>query len=477
MSSLPLIVDLDGTVIQTDMLHESVFRLCKQDILSVPFIFYWWFKGKAKLKEQIAQRIEFDPAVLPYNQAVLTWLKKERSVGRRLILCTASDYSIAKKIADYLGIFDEVLASDGIVNLSGENKAKALVQRYGQAGFDYVGDSVKDLPVWRAARSAFVVTNNTGLLKQVAACCEVIQVFSSSCFSWSVLGKTLRLHQWLKNILLFIPLLAAHQFTDFERWTNVLLAFFSFGLCASSVYIVNDLLDLENDRHHPRKLKRGFASGVIPIRLGAILFPLLLGGSLIFAYIIPGNFIYCLFVYFVLTLFYSLKLKEIILLDCIVLAILYTLRIIGGSFAAMLALSPWLLAFSVFLFLSLAFVKRYAELQTQLLAHKEKIRGRGYYTSDAPLIQMFGISSGYVTALVLALYLNSTTVVDLYKMPIIMWGAIPVMLFWISWMWIAAHRGRMHDDPLIFALKEKVSLASGGLFAIVLFFGAVGWPW
>ena len=256
-----------------------------------------------------------------------------------------------------------------------------------------------------------------------------------------------------------------------------MLAFFSFSLCASSVYITNDLLDLKSDRQHPRKQNRPFALGLVPIWLGVLLIPLLLLSSLVLAIHVDGNFLSWLLFYFVLACAYSWTLKRLILVDCLTLAVLHTLRLVAGAAAAHLQLSFWLLTFSIFLFLSLAFVKRYTELQIPLQHEKEKIHGRGYYASDAPLILIQGIASGYAAVLVLALYLNSATVLQLYRFPEAIWGAVPVMLFWVSWVWMQAHRGNMHDDPLIFAVKNKASLMAGFVFVIILLIGAVGLPW
>lgn len=474
MSLLPLVVDLDGTLIRTDMLHESALRFFRDnpfDILRIPF---WLMQGKAVLKESLANRTCFDATCLPYNQELIVWLKQQRSEGRKLILCTASDVVIANAIAKHLGVFDEVIASEGVINLAGRNKATLLESRFGHFGFDYVGNSRADLEVWRSARKAIVVNASSELTKKASACCEVEQVFASRNLNFNVLRRVLRVHQWLKNLLLFVPLLAAHKFTNLDVWFDLILAFFSFSLCASSVYIVNDLLDLESDRQHPRKCNRPFASGSAPVWMGVLLAPVLLLASLLFAQHVGGTFLPWLIFYFMLTCAYSWGLKRLILIDCLTLAILYTLRILAGAAAANMSLSFWLLAFSVFLFLSLAFIKRYAELQVQLLNGKLKAHGRGYLTSDAPLIQMLGITSGYASILVLALYLNSEAVLQLYKIPEFVWGAVPVMLFWVSWMWMRAHRGEMHDDPLVFAVKDKASLFAGFAFAVVLLIGMVG---
>ncbi len=283
----------------------------------------------------------------------------------------------------------------------------------------------------------------------------------------SVWLRVFRVHQWLKNLLLFLPILAAHLISHFPSLVIILLAFVSFSACASAVYITNDLLDLESDRQHQRKRHRPFASGALPILYGALLAPCLGALSLILAWGIGTTFFSWVFTYLVLTTLYSFSLNRYVLIDCLTLAGLYTLRIIAGAAAVGVVLSFWLLAFSTFIFLSLAFVKRYAELQAQAGFGKSVVHGRGYKVSDAQLIQNLGITSGYTSVLVLALYLNSETVASLYTQPEIIWLAVPLMLFWISWVWLKAHHGQMHDDPIIFALKDRASLIVGLLLAAV----------
>jgi 4-hydroxybenzoate polyprenyltransferase len=475
--TLPLIVDLDGTLIHTDMLHESALRLFKDrpfDVLRIPL---WLSKGKAFLKQRIAGITQFDPSSLPYNVPLLDWLRQQRVMGRPLVLCTASDISIAETIAEHVGIFDSVIGSDGVRNLAGPHKAEVLDQTFGQGRYDYAGNSSKDLAVWSHARKAIVVNASSAVLAAARARFDVEQVFAAPRAGLNTWRRVFRVHQWLKNALLFIPLLAAHQLANVTMWEHMLLAFFAFSLCASSVYIANDLLDLESDRQHPRKATRPFASGAVASWKGVALAPLLLIASLAIALQVGGSFLPWLVVYFVVTCAYSWFLKRQMVVDCLTLAILYTLRIIAGAAAADMELSFWLLAFSVFLFLSLAFVKRFAELELQAHSGKQKVHGRGYYTTDAPLIQNLGITSGYASVVVLALYLNSDAVLQLYRAPQIMWGTVPVMLFWISWVWMRAHRGEMHDDPLVFAVKDKASLLAGVVFAAVLIAGSVGWPW
>lgn len=472
---IPLCVDLDGTLIHSDILHESSVRVLGNSPLCLLKIPLWLLSGKALLKQKLGERFDVDPSTLPYNDALIVWLRQQHAEGRYLVLCTASDQKVAMAIASHLCLFDEVLASNGVVNLAGRNKADVLIARYGDKGFDYVGNSATDIMVWAHSRRAVVVNASIGVLQKAKACAEIERVFEAPGRAKGVWPKVLRLHQWLKNLLLFVPFFAAHRLTEADLWFTLSLAFVAFCLCASSVYVANDLLDLESDRKHPRKCKRPFAAGTVPVWLGVLLAPLLLLGSFTLASRVGGNFLPWLVGYFLLTCFYSFKLKQLVLIDCLTLAILYTLRIVAGAAAVAMSLSFWLLGFSGFLFLSLAFVKRFAELQVQLLSGKHQAYGRGYFTDDAPLVQMLGIVSGYSAVVVLALYLNSPDVQRLYLAPEWVWGCVPVMLFWVSSVWLQAHRGQMHDDPLVFAVKDKASLLAGAFFVLFLLLGTMGW--
>ena len=456
------------------MLHESALGLLQGVPIKTVLLPLWLSRGKANLKQQLAKEYDFEPSQLPYNTGLIEWLSAERQRGRRLILCTATNESIAQSISNHLAIFDEVIASNGTTNLAGANKARVLVERFGKSGFDYAGNSDADLPVWSQARRAIVVNASSRLLAKARALSQVELVLPKKALTFGILRRTLRIHQWLKNLLLFVPFLAAHEISNPQSWTSLCIAFLAFSLCASSVYIANDLLDLPSDRHHPRKRHRPFASGDVPIWAGVIIAPLLFGLSVGLASLVNTAFMGWLLVYFALTCVYSFLLKKMMLIDCLTLTMLYTMRIVAGAAAVNNPLSFWLLAFSIFLFLSLAFVKRYAEMQMQIGQNNVKVSGRGYLTSDAPIIQMLGISAGYLSVLVLALYLNSSAVLALYQLPESIWAAVPILLFWVSWMWMQAHRGLMNDDPLVFAVKDKSSLVAGALFVLVLAVGSVG---
>lgn len=474
----PLVVDLDGTLVRTDTLHEQALALAKAQPLQTLLLPAWLARGKAHLKQQLAQRISLDAVTLPYNEQLLDWLKSEKRAGRRLMLCTAADTQTAQAIARHLGIFDEVIASDGQTNLSAARKADRLVRQFGHQGFDYAGNSRDDLPVWQAARQAIVVNAPSSVLRAAQQHGNVGKVISTTAQKARNIAKMLRIHQWLKNLLLFVPLLAAHQFTQGAAWGTLLLAFFSFSLCASAVYIGNDLLDLGSDRLHPRKRLRPFASGAVPVAWGVAFSPLLLLVSVALALVVGPRFLAWLAMYFALTCWYTMTLKRLVLLDCMALACLYTLRIVSGGAASGLPLSPWLLAVSGFVFLSLSFLKRHTEL-LPLVQRGETAaaHGRGYVAQDAALVQMFGIAAGYASAIVLALYLHGNTVQALYKQPHAILVTVGVLVYWISWMWLQSHRGDMHDDPVVFAVKDRVSLACGALFAASLALATMGLPW
>ncbi len=405
---------------------------------------------------------------MPYHEELVEWLRAERARGRRLVLATASDEKLAQAVAAHLSLFDEVLASDGQTNYSSHRKASALVERYGEKGFDYVGNSNADLAVWERARRAILVSAPASIRRAAARRVQIDREFGAAPAGVKAWLKALRLHQWMKNALLFLPLLGAHQIFDPGLLAKAFIAFIAFGLCASSVYVMNDLMDLESDRHHPRKRLRPFAAGVLSPLAGVGVAGILLVSSFAIAVRLAPGFLAWLSVYLVTTVAYTFWLKRKEIVDALSLAGLYTLRIIAGGAAVGLPPSFWLLAFSLFLFLSLAFVKRFSELQVMLEQGRDEAKGRGYRTTDLPLIQMMGVVSGFAAVMVLALYINGESVVLLYKRPEFMWLTVPILLYWITRVWIKTHRGLMHDDPVLFAMKDKISILSGLAFLAVL---------
>ncbi len=474
MSQLPLVVDLDGTLLHSDLLLESGFAFLREQPLQAFALPAWLAGGKANLKNRLAAAVDIDVTHLPYDERVITLITDARKQGRTTVLATASHQSYADRIAEHLKIFDRVLATHGELNLSAHNKRDVLVQEFGDKGFDYVGNSRDDLPVWAAANRAYVVNPEPGVEARAQRQGNVESVMPSQGSGLRTWMRALRLHQWLKNLLIFVPLLASHQLLHADLLLKGLLAFLCFGLCASSVYILNDLLDLADDRQHERKRHRPFASGQASIKAGLLAFPLLLAAAIgIAALLLPPAFAAALGVYYVMTLLYSFMLKRIMTVDVMVLALLYTMRIIAGTFAFEVTLTFWMLAFSMFIFLSLALVKRYAELRdARQKGRTEKTHGRGYYPDDLEMISSLGAASGYLAVMVLALYIQDPATVALYHHPHVIWLACPLLLFWISRTWLLTHRGQMHDDPILFAAKDRISLLTGALFCLIFWLAA-----
>ena len=466
---VPLVVDLDGTLVKTDLMVESLFALIKQNPLYIFILPLWLLKGRAFLKRQISQRVSLDATILPYNRELLDHLRVERARGRWLVLATATDERMARQVADYLQLFDMIFASDGAINLSGQHKRDHLVAEFGQKGFDYAGNSRRDLVVWSSAHKAIVVSSTRRLSRTAARIAEIERVFFARKGWLKPYMRALRLHQWLKNLLVFIPLVMAHRFYEPELLAEAFLAFLAFGLCASGVYLVNDLVDLSADRHHPRKRQRPFAAGELSLLWGLTSIPLLLGLSLLVSLLLPLPFLGMLVIYYLLNLGYSFSLKRVALLDVIVLAGLYTMRIMAGSASVAIWPSAWLLAFSTFLFLSLALVKRYAELVT-MGAETGVVHVRGYQIIDKELLASFGSGSGYLAVLVLAIYISSGVAEIHYTRHQLIWLLCPLLLYWVSYVWLMAHRGAMHDDPLVFTIRDKVSRIVILLAAVVLGF-------
>ena len=459
----PLVVDLDGTLIYTDLLIESFLGLIKKNPLRIISVFFWLLQGKVTLKRGIAELVTIDVTVLPYNQEVLAYIKAEKAKGRKLVLATASVEKYANQVGEYIGLFDEILATTATTNLSGSNKRAKLVELYGDKGFDYIGNATPDIDVWKGAQNAIVVSSSDELESKASSVATVSHRIRVETPGIKTYVKALRLHQWLKNCLILVPLLTAHKFLEPMLVLQAIGAFFAFGFCASSVYLVNDLLDLEDDRHHKTKCKRPFASGAIPILNGIILTPVLLLLSLLIGLLLPSNFLVVLAVYYVVTTAYSFSLKKKVLIDVIVLATLYTIRIIAGAATIGVMPSFWLLAFSLFIFHSLALVKRCTELyglkeEAEKTGRATQVRGRGYTVSDIGLLYTMGTTSGFMSVLVLALYVNSENVKQLYVTPEVIWLLCPIMLYWISRVWILTDRGNMNDDPIVFALKDRTSL-------------------
>jgi 4-hydroxybenzoate polyprenyltransferase/phosphoserine phosphatase len=467
-----LCTDLDGTILVGDCFWDSLAALLGTHLWYVFLIPLWLLRGRAALKQEIARRVKLNVANLPARTEVVDFLRKEKSDGRQLILATGADMKIAKAVADHLGIFDFVLASDGVTNLTREKKLLAIQEIVGEKSFDYIGNGWDDVPVWKAARTALVVKPGARLLGKLRKTARVGEVFQGREESFASLWQSFRPQHWVKNLLVFVPIVMAHELRDSARLTQVLIAFASFSLTASGVYILNELLDVEDDRHHPEKKDRPFASGKVPLWVGFSLAPVLFAAGLVMAAESTSkSLLELIAVYVIATTIYSVYAKRVPILDVLFLAGLYLLRILGGGVSANVLVSPWLLAFSMFLLLSLAFTKRHAELIVQTNSNGEaasRESKRGYRLQDLDLVTQFGVSSGYLSVLVLALYVNGREVTALYRHPQAIWMACPLLLFWISRIWFLANRGKLTEDPVVFAARDPVSYILGLCLVLIL---------
>ncbi|TIQ34813.1 MAG: UbiA family prenyltransferase [Mesorhizobium sp.] len=472
-NAIPLAVDLDGTLIATDLLWEGLFILLKKNPLYLFVLPLWLTGGPARLKQEIAARIDIDPASLPYRVELLERLRGEHEDGRRIVLATGTPRKFAEAIAAYLGIFERVLATDGPHNLTSARKRASLVAAYGDAGFDYAGNSRHDLNVFDAARNAIVVAPDRSAQRwQAARGAETMPVPKRTLKTYI---KMLRMHQWLKNSLIAVPMVLSHEYFNIGMIWQCLLAFVSFSAVASAIYIVNDFFDLALDRKHPTKRNRPFASGVlsIPFGLGAVFVLLAIGIAT--GCLLPIEFLGALGGYIVVTTAYSLSFKRMLLIDVLTLAGLYTIRVLAGAAATGVDVSFWLLAFSIFFFLSLALVKRFVELRTTAIPVGERIAGRGYRTEDQEIVAQAGMASAFSSALVLALYMDSVAVRELYPHPWVMWPLAPIVLYLTMRVWILARRDEMHDDPVVFIIRDWRSQIVVAIGAVLLVAGGWGW--
>jgi 4-hydroxybenzoate polyprenyltransferase len=469
----PLCVDLDHTLFLNDSLEDqAIWMLFHHPLRLLGCV---WRSGghRAALKHELASHYPDDVVPGTYNQDLLELLRRQHAQGRRIVLVTASNERMAQRVAGDLGIFDAVLASTEAVNLKGRKKADALGAKFGTKSFDYVGDAFADLPVWAAARKGWLVGGNSRLLAAARETVDLERVVPGSRPSPLALLSALRPHQWAKNLLVFVPLLAAHLWASPTAIVAAITTFVALCLTASGVYLLNDLSDLPHDRRHLRKRHRAIASGALrPLyaAMGAVV--LLAGGLILAARAGPPAVPWLILLYIGTTLFYSYRLKRVELLDVFTLASLYVLRIIVGGVAIGVALSSWLLAFSLFFFLSLALVKRFCEASHAAEAGGRELHGRGYQSGDVGFIASLGSASGYIAVLILALFLSSEEVSRSYRQPQLLWFACVVLLYWISRMWLLTHRRQMNEDPVLFAVKDRISYLCGGLVVLVVYVAA-----
>ncbi|HEY5653191.1 MAG TPA: UbiA family prenyltransferase [Pontiella sp.] len=466
--SIPLCVDLDGTLVKLDTLQQALFLLLRRRPACLLKIPRWIFQSKAHMKDQVMQNISLDASVLPYNQTFLNWLREEKAQGRKLVLATGANFRTANAVAEHLEIFDDILSSNEEINLRHNRKLEAIRERFQK--FSYAGNDAADFPIWDAAEEIILVNPTRSSKRQYAA--KASLVFTEQRPVGFMALQAMRPKQWLKNILIFSPMILAHRFTEMDCLMKAGIAFVAFSLAASSIYILNDLFDLSADQHHPRKKNRPFAAGNLSIVKGALLSSALVALSFVISTLLPPLFSLTLLVYYFLTTLYSWKLKQVAVADSLTLAALYAMRIVAGATATATVTSEWFIEFSIFLFLSLALVKRTSELREPVeeSEYEHKYRERGYQPQDLPLLLAFGTASGYLSVFVFTMYLGSEKVAHLYTQPEALWMICPLILYWVTRIWHLAWRGEIHDDPIAFATKDLQTYLVGAIAAMALLY-------
>jgi 4-hydroxybenzoate polyprenyltransferase len=467
----PLCVDLDGTLIKSDSLFDALCELARRNPLQIWRVPLWLLGGRARLKAEVARRAPLDPARLPYNAQLMRYLEDQRREGRPLYLTTGADAALAERVATHLGLFEGVLATAEQTNLTSRRKLSRLQAQFDE--FDYIGNSRADLPVLAGAREAMVANPTLGLrlglrLKRIAIVGEFIDRRPRA----GAIVKALRVHQWAKNVLLFAPLLLSHKLSA-DAFAAVIIAFICFSFMASASYLVNDMLDIENDRHHASKRLRPFAAGDLSVTTGVALAIGLFAASVALLPLLPKTFALWLGLYIVVAISYSFYLKRIAILDVLLLSGLYTLRLLAGGAATGTEISQWLAGFSSFLFLSLAMVKRFSEIE--MLSEQGATStnalngpmGRGYLVADLEQIRSFGTASAYAAVVVFMLYIGRPDVTVLYRHAMRLWLIVPLLIYWLNRVWLLASRGELDDDPVVFAMRDGASLAVGAAVAAI----------
>ena len=469
----PLCVDLDGTLIKTDSIIETLLIAIKKSPVLILLLPFWLLKGKNYFKNRIVKYGIPDVSIFPYNNEVIELIKKAKSQGRTTVLSTATKEEIATAVGNHTQLFDEVICSTDTFNNRSSNKAEVLINKFGVKGFDYIGNGYSDIAVFEKADKSILISDNKHLIRKVTALNSNLDILKTDKNNFKYLLKGMRFYQWTKNVLIFLPLILAHAFTDNKFIFDTLVGFLCFSFTASFIYLVNDLMDLESDRRHTTKSRRPFASGNLsPVLSLSVSFAFLVISIIISFTYLPTEFGLILISYLILTISYSVYLKKITILDIITLSILYSIRIIAGSAITNIALSKWFLAFSLFLFFSLAIIKRYTELSNLLKQNQTKTIGRGYQTDDMTILLSMGTSSGYLSVLIFLFYIFSPDVIKLYREPVLLMPVSIILLFWITRMWFLARRGEMNEDPLVFTSKDKYSYLML-LIAVVFIFIAI----
>jgi 4-hydroxybenzoate polyprenyltransferase/phosphoserine phosphatase len=466
----PLCVDLDGTLIKTNTLHEAILALVRTAPHYALLLPFWLMRGQAYLWHRLSQFVSLNVALLPYRPEVIEYLKREKRASREITLISGAHHTLVERVARHLNLFDHCMGSDEMAHLIGEKKLSVIVHLYGKKSFDYIGDSRADIPIWKESRRAVIAGSNTFLVAQLRKCADSydhIEPLDKP--GIRSLLKAMRVYQWTKNLLLFAAIFLGHQFTNPALIFNVLRGFAAFSLCGSAVYILNDLIDLDADRLHARKRNRPFAAGDISPATGALISGVLLLAAFAIAIPLSLSFAAMLGAYFALTLLYSFYLKEKLLLDVFLLASLYTIRVWAGGICAGIEISHWATAFFMCFFLSLALAKRHSELMASAGSQEDKpLNRRGYRPSDIPFVLAYGCSSSLMSVLVIAIYLNSPDVSVHYRRPDLLWFVCPTLAYWSSRLWILAARGQLDEDPVLFAIKDKTSYLLGAIIVMIV---------
>ena len=461
-----IVVDLDGTLVLTDTLWESVVCFVRTQPFYAPRLFWWLLKGKAGFKAALLADAEFDATALPYSTELLEWLKQKKEEGYRLILATGANLRIAEAVATHLQLFDMVLASEERTNLTGEIKLQAISRLLDGNPYQYIGNSSADIPVWKACNSAIVAGNDGRVTAELARLnIPVVLRFNTARGSIRAWVRMLRVHQWIKNVLVLVPALTSHRVFELPVLAHGLLAFILFSIVASAIYIANDLLDLPADRMHPDKRNRPIAAGIISIPAAIVCMVVLLASAGVAASMLPAPAGLVLMGYAVASLVYSAYIKKLLIADVVALTTFYTIRVLFGGLMIGISLSVWTLAFSVFTFFSLAASKRINDLAGS--KHKQLAR-RAYSASDAQALTAHASASATTAVLVLILYLNSPDVTRLYSHPQVLWCLCPLLLYWMTRVITLASRGQLPSDPILMAARDRASyLTAAAMLAVV----------
>ena len=457
--SKTIIVDLDKVLVVSNTVLEEFILFIKKNPLRILHVFFWFIRGKQYFSKRLGSEVELNVKSLPYNKDLVEYLNVH-SRNARVYLVSRSGEAKLRLIADYLKLFDGYES----LNIKDSKMLEYLTSQYGE-DFYYISSSSKGVKIWKKMGKGMEI-KSVSLFRLSSNKVDLIKNKKSFL---KIFFKQIRLFQWTKNFLVFLPAFLAYQFFDKESWGELMSAFLSFSLCASGVYILNDLVDLSADRNHFKKRERPLASGDFSIELALWLMPILLTSSVLIGFTINKFFLFCLLAYFVLTTLYTFHLKSTLLLDSTLIAILYTLRVFAGSQAAQIEISNWLLIFSIFFFFGLALVKRYSEIYNVQHIGKQKLRERGYFSQDLTMVGQIGSGTSLLSIVVMALYIQSEAKLVHYSRFQYLYFIIPILLYFVARIWILASRGVIKEDPFVFLVKDKVSYIVGFSVVIILF--------